>query len=81
MGARAKIEQLGRALLILHSPTDEIVGVENAAAIFTAARHPKSFLSLDDADHLRTNPADAEYLGEVIAAWAGRYLWHALNGG
>jgi uncharacterized OsmC-like protein/alpha/beta superfamily hydrolase len=65
---------LGRALLILHAPTDNTVGVENAAHLFEEARHPKSFISLDTADHLLTDPADSRYAGHVIAAWAGRYL-------
>jgi len=65
---------LGRALLVLHAPTDQTVGVENAAHIFQQARHPKSFVSLDTADHLLTDPADSRYAGQVIAVWAGRYL-------
>ncbi len=68
------IQGLGRALLILHAPRDEIVGIDNAANIFMAAKHPKSFVTLADADHLITDPADAEYAADVIAAWAGRYL-------
>lgn len=68
------IAKLKRALLVLHAPRDEIVGIENASAIFEAAKHPKSFVTLDDADHLITNGEDAEYAAEVIAAWAGRYL-------
>ena len=68
------ISRLRRALLILHGPRDEVVGVENAATIFTAARHPKSFVTLDDADHLLSRPEDAEYAAEVVAAWALRYL-------
>ena len=68
------IESLGRALLVMHAPLDETVGVENATRIFTAAKHPKSFVTLDDADHLVSRPEDAEYAAEVIAAWAGRYL-------
>jgi putative redox protein len=60
-------------LLILHSPLDAIVDVGNAAEIFQAALHPKSFVSLDRADHLLTDVADARYAGEVIAAWAARY--------
>ena len=71
---RATIAGLGRPLLIFHSPVDEIVGVENAAQIFQAARHPKSFVSLDDADHLLTRAADARYVGSVLAAWARRYI-------
>ena len=68
------IGALGAALLVLHAPRDEIVGIENATQIFVAAKHPKSFVTLDDADHLITRPADAEYAAEVIAAWATRYL-------
>ena len=68
------IEKLGRALLVMHAPLDATVGVENATRIFTAAKHPKSFVTLDDADHLVSRPEDAEYAAEVIAAWAGRYL-------
>ena len=68
------LNHLKKALLVLHSPVDDTVGIDNAATIFTAARHPKSFVTLDDADHLLTRPADAEYAAEVIAAWARRYL-------
>lgn len=68
------IGALGKALLVMHAPRDSVVGVENATSIFIAAKHPKSFVTLDSADHLITDPADAEYAGEVIAAWAGRYL-------
>ena len=68
------LKTLGKALLVLHGPRDAIVGIDNATRIFTAARHPKSFVTLDDADHLITRGADAEYAAEVIAAWAGRYL-------
>ncbi len=68
------IAQLGKALLVLHAPRDQIVGIENATQIFIAAKHPKSFVTLDNADHLITTPADAEYAAEVIAAWAARYL-------
>ena len=66
--------RLGAALLVLHAPRDEIVGIENASQIFLAARHPKSFVSLDDADHLVTGEADAAYAADVIAAWASRYV-------
>lgn len=69
-----RILHLGAALLVLHSPQDTIVGVDNARRIYQAARHPKSFISLDGADHLLTDPADAVYAAEVIAAWAARYL-------
>jgi len=68
------IADLRRALLVLHAPRDRIVGIENAANIFMAAKHPKSFVTLAEADHLVTDPEDAEYAAEVIAAWAGRYL-------
>ncbi|MET4127298.1 bifunctional alpha/beta hydrolase/OsmC family protein [Roseovarius sp. MBR-6] len=71
---RDKIAGLGRALLVMHAPRDATVGVENAAEIFKAAKHPKSFVTLDDADHLITDAGDAEYAAKVIAAWATRYL-------
>lgn len=61
------------AKLILHSPVDATVGIENAEMIFTAAKHPKSFVSLDNADHLLSKKADAIYAADVIAAWAGRF--------
>jgi putative redox protein len=65
---------LKKALLILHSPRDTYVDIDNAARIFMAAKHPKSFVSLDSADHLLTNKADAAYVADVLAAWASRYL-------
>ncbi|MBY6065836.1 bifunctional alpha/beta hydrolase/OsmC family protein [Leisingera aquaemixtae] len=68
------IADLKAALLVLHAPRDETVSIDNAASIFTAAKHPKSFVTLDDADHLISRAADAEYAAEVIAAWAGRYV-------
>ncbi|MGB7261394.1 MAG: bifunctional alpha/beta hydrolase/OsmC family protein [Albidovulum sp.] len=68
------IANLKRALLVMHAPRDSIVGVENATEIFRAAKHPKSFVTLDDADHLISRPADADYAAGVIGAWAGRYL-------
>ncbi|MEW2913380.1 bifunctional alpha/beta hydrolase/OsmC family protein [Leisingera sp. JC11] len=68
------IAELKAALLVLHAPRDETVSIDNAASIFTAAKHPKSFVTLDDADHLISRAADAEYAAEVIAAWAGRYV-------
>jgi len=70
-----------KAILVLHAPGDDIVGIESAAEIFTAARHPKSFVTLDDADHLVTRAADAEYAAEVIAAWSARYLDVEAGGG
>ena len=69
-----RISGLGRALLILHSPVDDIVSIDNAAEIFQTARHPKSFVSLDQADHLLTRQADADYAAAMIAAWASRYV-------
>jgi putative redox protein len=69
-----RIASLKKALLVLHAPLDATVGIENASEIFLAAKHPKSFVSLDQADHLLTKPADAEYVAEVIAGWATRYL-------
>ncbi|GLQ26206.1 osmotically inducible protein C [Sulfitobacter pacificus] len=68
------IAGLNAALLILHAPRDAIVSIDNAGQIFTAAKHPKSFVTLDDADHLITATADAEYAADVIATWATRYL-------
>ena len=68
------IRELRRALLVMHAPRDEVVGIENATRIFVNAKHPKSFVTLDDADHLVTRQRDADYAAEVIAAWAGRYL-------
>lgn len=71
----------GRALLVFHAPLDTIVGIDNARRVFDAARHPKSFVSLDGADHLLTRRADATYVATVLAAWAGRYLPAASGGG
>lgn len=68
------IHTLKKALLVMHSPQDTIVGVENAARIYKAAWHPKSFVSLDGADHLLSGKADSQYVGEMIAAWANRYI-------
>ncbi|HHB83039.1 MAG TPA: OsmC family protein [Devosia sp.] len=71
------IGKLNRALLILHSPLDEIVGIENASEIFLAAKHPKSFVSLDNADHLLSKKSDAHYAAEMIAVWATRFVGDA----
>ncbi len=68
------VRELRRALLILHAPHDPIVAIDNASRIFQAARHPKSFVSLDDADHLLTRREDAVYVADVVAAWASRYV-------
>ena len=65
---------LKKPLLILHAPLDETVGVDNATKIFVAAKHPKSFVSLDTADHLLSNAEDARYAANIIAAWSARYL-------
>ncbi len=69
-----RVAALKRALLVCHAPRDQIVGIDNARRLFDAAKHPKTFLSLDSADHLLSRRADAEYAGAVIAAWAQRYL-------
>jgi putative redox protein len=68
------IAGLRRALLVLHAPRDAVVGIENAASIFMAAKHPKSFVTLAEADHLVSDPVEADYAAGVIAAWAARYL-------
>ncbi|HBQ59361.1 MAG TPA: osmotically inducible protein OsmC [Balneolaceae bacterium] len=68
------IKNLGKPLLIFHSPIDDTVGIDNAAHIYKLAKHPKSFISLDDADHLLTKEEDALYVGRVAGAWAERYL-------
>jgi len=70
----AKIEGLNRAILVFHSPQDRVVGIENALTIFQHARQPKSFVSLDGADHLLLDEDDARYVGALTAAWALRYL-------
>ena len=68
------VKNFNKALLILHSPVDNIVSINHAAKIFIAAKHPKSFISLDHADHLLKNPIDAHYAADVISAWVLRYL-------
>lgn len=70
----ANIANLGKSLLVLHSPIDNTVGIENAAAIYEAARHPKSFISLDTADHLLSDEVDSQYAGTIISAWVDRYI-------
>jgi len=70
----AAIANLHRALIVFHAPADAIVGIDNASAIFLAAKHPRSFVSLDDADHLLSRAEDGRYVGAVLAAWASRYL-------
>jgi uncharacterized OsmC-like protein/fermentation-respiration switch protein FrsA (DUF1100 family) len=73
-GLMEKVAKLHKALLIMHSPTDDTVGIDNATRIFVTARHPKSFVSLANADHLLTGNRDAMYAADVIAAWAERYI-------
>ena len=73
-GLMAHVAKLHKALLVMHAPTDDTVSIENASRIFLAAKHPKSFVSLADADHLLSNKRDASYVADVIAAWAERYL-------
>ncbi|MCJ7421970.1 bifunctional alpha/beta hydrolase/OsmC family protein [Sphingomicrobium astaxanthinifaciens] len=68
-----RLERFDHPLLVMHAPTDQLVGIEHARAIFEAAHHPKSFVSLDDADHLLTRDTDARYAAGIIAAWAARY--------
>jgi putative redox protein len=72
--AAETIAQLRKPLLVFHSPRDTVVDIENASKIFLAAKHPKSFVSLDRADHLLTQKDDAQYAATVLAAWASRYL-------
>ncbi len=69
-----KIAHLHKALLVMHSPTDDTVGIDNATRIFVTAKHPKSFVSLSGADHLLSNRADSAYVADMIAAWATRYV-------
>ena len=73
-GLMAHVTKLHKALLIMHSPTDDTVGIDNATRLFVAAKHPKSFVSLAGADHLLSERRDAAYVADVIAAWAMRYL-------
>jgi uncharacterized OsmC-like protein/alpha/beta superfamily hydrolase len=78
---KAHIAELHKALLVMHAPTDQTVGIEHASAIFAAAPHPKSFVSLDNADHLLSRRTDAAYAAEVIGAWSSRYLATDAEGG
>lgn len=71
---QASVGSLRKALLVMHAPLDDIVEIDNASALFAAAKHPKSFVSLDNADHLLSQEADSSYAGRVLAAWASRYL-------
>ena len=71
---RGTLKTLGKATLILHSPQDELVHIDHARKLYAQLEHPKSFVSLDSADHLLTSKADSQYVADVISAWAGRYL-------
>jgi len=71
---QSAIGQINKALMVMHAPLDKTVGIENASAIFMSAKHPKSYVSLDDADHLLSRREDAEYAGRVISIWAERYI-------
>ena len=71
---RDGIGKLRKALLVMHSPVDELVSIQEAANIYQSARHPKSFVTLDDADHLLTREPDSKYAGQVLSAWASRYI-------
>ncbi|GKS69948.1 putative redox protein [Nitrosomonas sp. PY1] len=75
----AYIEKLRKALLIFHSPLDNVVSIDEAARIYSAAKHPKSFVSLDQADHLLTRPEDSSYVAVVLASWASRYLTQSAD--
>jgi len=68
------IGRLNKALLVMHAPEDRIVGIDNATKIYKSAKHPRSFISLDGADHLLSRKADSLYAGQMIAAWASRYV-------
>ncbi|MEL6287236.1 MAG: alpha/beta fold hydrolase [Pseudomonadota bacterium] len=74
-----RVARLRAALLVFHAPRDETVGIENASTIFAAARHPKSFVSLDDANHLLTRRSDARYVARVLSAWASRFVEEAAR--
>jgi len=73
-GSTDEIRKLDAALLVMHSPVDNVVSIDEAARIYQAAKHPKSFISLDRADHLLSRAEDAEYVATLVSAWAGRYL-------
>lgn len=69
-----RLAELGRALLVMHSPDDQVVGIDDARKVFDAAQHPKSFVSLDGADHFLSTPNDARFAAHVLAEWAARYV-------
>ncbi len=72
-GLKPHLQRLRRPLLIFHSPIDNVVGIDNAAKIFSAAKHPKSFISLDEADHVLSDEKDSQYVGAMTAEWVTRY--------
>ena len=72
--ATESLATMKKALLVLHAPLDEVVGIDEAGKIFQAAKHPKSFIALDGANHLLTRTADAQYVADTITAWVSRYL-------
>jgi len=74
-----RIAGMKKALIVFHAPRDATVGIDNAEKIFLAAKHPKSFVSLDDADHLLTRRKDAAYVADVLSAWASRYLGEEME--
>src|SRR5207253_11311302 len=78
-GLVSHVAKLHKALLVMHSPTDDTVGIDNATKIFVAAKHPKSFVSLAGADHLLSGKRDASYVADVIAAWAARDIDTVAN--
>jgi alpha/beta superfamily hydrolase len=69
-----RLAGLRTSLMVMHAPGDKVVGIDNAARIFASAKHPKSFVSLDNADHLLSRSEDATYVAELLAAWSSRYL-------
>ena len=71
--AQRQLQRLGKPLLIFHSPIDRIVSIDNARKLYEAARHPKSFISLDGADHMLSCPEDAEFVAATLSIWAARY--------
>lgn len=75
----AQLATLRRPLLLLHSPVDQTVGIDNVTSLYLAAKHPKSYISLDGADHLLTNARDADFVADLIATWARRYLPEPLS--
>ncbi len=76
-----RIANMRKALLIFHAPADDVVGLENASTIFTAAKHPKSFISLQGADHLLSKREDAAYVAAILGAWASRYIMSWADAG